>query len=274
MRQPAAVLTAQRRWKLQAHQADAPVVDAPEELFASELRTYDQSMSGRNSSQRTSPPDSRSIATTRSPPILMQPTEIALRKYPIVVEQRFAKAACSTGASEFKYDRSFSITDNLPLGKIKSTPVAHLPLSNSGYDAPMTAVDPHAAKMKERLHEVRRRRLRGQLESYATMTEFAEAIKEPLNYVSRLVQLHKKGRKNLGEGKARRIEVLLGKPTGWLDIDEGKTQAVVERNDWPFRFPRKIWDDLQFAEQRKAEALLLTYIQGMEAQREQRKETG
>jgi hypothetical protein len=106
------------------------------------------------------------------------------------------------------------------------------------------------------------------LEQYESMTRFAEAIGENLTYTSRLVKLQKSQRKNLGEGKARAIESRLGLPSGWLDQDSEAPPPP--RTNWPFnpaRLPRAIWDNLSPAEQRKAEAMLLTIINGIEAER-------
>lgn len=140
----------------------------------------------------------------------------------------------------------------------------------------MTAKDTSADARRTQLHEVRRQRLRKLLEQYESMTEFAEAIGESLNYTSRLVKLQKSGRKNLGEGKARGIEERLGLPKGWLDQDS-EQDVPKARNNWPFnpsRIPRAIWDNLSPAEQRKAESMFLTIINGIEAERAEQRETG
>ena len=279
-----ASLTARRRWNLDAHAAAPAGEESTEgvrlrDLRALELRTNAQSTSGLKSSQRTAPADSRSIATTKCPPSFLQSTEIALRKYPSVVPQRLANPSFSEGESEDRYARSVSITRTLPMGKVKTIPTAHLPLSNLSYDAGMAVTEPQAGKVQARLYEVRRTRLRELIEGFETMTAFAQAIDEPLNYVSRLVQVRKAGRKNLGEGKAHKIEAKLGLPHGYMD-QEGKDKspaATVTRNHWPFnpsRFPRTIWDALSPAEQRKAEAMFLTIINGIESERAAKRDVG
>ena len=133
--------------------------------------------------------------------------------------------------------------------------------------------DTDADAMLARLYEVRRSRLRLLLDRHESMTEFAEAIGETLNYTSRLVKLSKSGRKNLGETKARKIELRLELPSGWLDQDNGKADPPPPK-PWPFKFGRQIWEDLSVVEKRKAEAMLLTIINGIEAEREAQKGTG
>lgn len=272
---------ARRRWKMDAHHAEALVTgdestggEAARDLRRRE-RTYDQSMSGRKSSQRTLPPDSRSSATAKSPPSLL-PTYTALRKYPVVVPQRRAKAVRSVSDSDLRYARSVSITRTVPKGTMKTSPAAHVLSCTSGYHADMPAKDPATEAMRIRLQEVRRARLRLLLEQYESMTHFADAIGEPLNYTSRLVKLQKSGRKHLGEGKARKIEATLGLPRGWLDRDNDTAPVPVARNNWPFspRLPRAIWDNLSPAEQRKAEGMLLTIINGIESERVAQGQTG
>lgn len=140
----------------------------------------------------------------------------------------------------------------------------------------MSANDAQESKLKQRLYEVRRRRLRKLADTYDTLTEFALAVDEPLSYISRLLQPGKKGRKNLGEPKARKFELRLGLGTGWLD-DDSDTRTVDEAAPapWPFKsFPRSVWDGLNATEKRKAESMFLTIVQGIEQQREQQKDTG
>lgn len=140
----------------------------------------------------------------------------------------------------------------------------------------MTAKDPATAAMRARLYEVRRARLRLLLEQFASMTEFAAAIDEPLNYTSRLVKLQKVQRKNLGETKARKIELALGLEAGWLDRDNDSAPVPVARKGWPFssRFPRAVWDSLSLPEQREAEGVFLTIVNGITSQRSPQEETG
>lgn len=270
-----ALQLARARWKTGGHHhAETPLDSAAPELRPLE-RTYSQSMSGRRSSHLTTPPDSRSMATAKSPPNF-ESTEMALYKYPTDVEQRAAKSRFSAADSDRRYASSFSISGTLPKGKANAIPAAHLPLSKRAYDRGMSGNTAHENKLKERLYEVRRQRLRKVLSEYATKTEFAEASGEPLSYISRLVQEGLAGRKNLGEPKARKIETRLGLPLGWLDghIDGKPSSASNEAAGWPFRFPPKIWDDLTSAEKRRAEEQILTTIQGIQAQRYQSKETG
>lgn len=242
-------------------------------------RTYDQSMSGRNTSQRTAPPDSLSIATASPPPSLL-PTMIALRKYPNVVRQRRAKAVRSVCDSDLRYARSVSITPNVPKGIYDTSPKGHVPMAGTLRYYPGMTNDTNAIS---RVHEVRRARMRLLLERYPTMTAFAEAIGETLNYTSRLVKLQKVQRRNLGEGKARKIEAMLGLPERWLDQDmDSTTKAppIGQRTStaWPFspRLPRAAWDNLSFADQRRVETMMLTFINGIEAERalEDKQDTG
>ncbi len=136
----------------------------------------------------------------------------------------------------------------------------------------MTDYDPIAER--NRLQEVRRVRLRQLIEQqFAGIAEFARAIGEDLNYTCRLVKVQKSGRKNLGEGKARKIEAALGLPPGWLDQDGGdhsrapEPAAAQSAPTWPFQFSRKIWDGLSLSERRRAESMLLTIINGIESER-------
>ncbi len=270
---------ARRRWKLREHQTDVREVDERPRDALPVDRTYDQSMSGRMSSQRTAPPDSRSIATTKSPPTRC-PTDIALYKYRTDVRQRLANSSRSGGVSVRKYASSFSITGILPAGKKESTPAAHLPGSKTGYDADMARVPPSDPKASQsRLYEVRRKRLRQLLEGYETATQFAEAVDESQSYISRLLQHHPKDRKNLGESKARKFEDKLGLPRGWFDIADDKQAAAMNKpapaSAWPMRtVSPQLWESLSAAEKRKAEALLLTLINGMEAERTLTKDVG
>lgn len=128
--------------------------------------------------------------------------------------------------------------------------------------------------VKARLYEVRRAGLRLLFEQYESMTAFADAIGESLNYTSRLVKLSKASRKNLGEGKARLIEQRLGLPPGWLDREDRGAPLKRAAPIWPFKFDRAIWDNLSHAEQRAVEAMVLTMISGIEAQRAAQAETG
>ncbi len=130
---------------------------------------------------------------------------------------------------------------------------------------PAHSHDPVADAFQMRIYEVRRARMRLLLERYANVTELAAAIGETANYLSRLVKLQKNGRKNLGEGKARKIEHVLGLPLGWLDQD--MANADVPARSWPFQFNREVWDNLLAPEKRRAESIILTIINGIESER-------
>lgn len=270
-----ALHAARLRWKLAEHQTaarddESRVEDPPE------LRTYSQSISGRRSSQRTAPSDSRSMATTKSPPKLAL-TEMPLRKYPYEVPQRRAKSWRSNMVSERRYASSFSISGNtIPTGIDKAIPAAHLPMGIGEYNPPMSANNAQEARLQARLYEIRRRNLIKLRAGYDTDVQFADLLGEPPSYVRRLLQDHAKGRKNLGEGKARKFETKLGLTTGALDQEGGKLQAAPTPSGagWPFKFPPKIWDALSAAEKRKAEQMFLVLIQGIEGQREDTQETG
>lgn len=140
----------------------------------------------------------------------------------------------------------------------------------------MTAKDPEAEALQARIYEIRRARLRQLSEQFDSVKAFADALGEDLNYFSRLVKLQKNGRKNLGEAKARRIEAKLGLPIGWLDqaTEDHKFQLPERTNPWPFNFNPAIWEGLTLSERRRAEDLLLTFIQGLEAQRQRTQKTG
>lgn len=302
-----AQLRARARWKLDAHEAVASLgeestattggggsegagarAEAAHRLHdtLSLRRKYFQSMSGRKSSARTMPRDSRSMAIASSPPS-RQCTKVALRKYPAVVPQRLANLARLRGVRAFKYARSVSIPRTVPTGTVKASPVAHVPTAKLGYHRGMIAKrrrDTEASetlRVQEQLYDVRRRRLRQLLEQFDSILEFAGAIGEKPNYTGRLVRHSKTGRKNLGEAKARKIESALGLAVGWLDHDPDDEAAAppapirgsaapavsAPHRAWPFRFSPRIWDDLSPAEQRRAEAMLLTLINGIEAER-------
>lgn len=263
---------ARRRWRMADQPAAADSVDEATGDRRQVRRTYDQSMSGRSSSQRTAPPDSRSMATTSSAPI-RQRAYTALRKYPTVVPQREAKAMRSAGRSDIRYVRSVSISGNVPGGRAKTIPEAHVLTCTARYTRGMSR-DTDDEQMRARLYEVRRARLRRLLERYSSIVEFAVAIQESPSYTHRLVKLPNKWRKNLGDGKARKIELLLGLPEFWLDNDSAADPIPTLRAAWPFRFERAIWDNLTGAEQRRAESMLLTIINGIEAERASQKDTG
>lgn len=142
----------------------------------------------------------------------------------------------------------------------------------------MPTNDPKTAARKARIYETRRLRLRELLDRYDTMTAFAHALGESVAYLGRMVKMQQRGRKNIGEDKARAIEEKLGLARGWLDQEKGAKPLPppVLRPAWPFsaRLPREIWDNLTPAEQRKAEGMLLTIISGIEAERTAQKDVG
>lgn len=134
---------------------------------------------------------------------------------------------------------------------------------------------PEVRAIEERLYEIRRAHLRRLRANYRTITEFAKALGERMSYVQRLLSDNMKGRKNLGEGKARQFEVELGLPHGSLDDGTNvPVGAPAPTEVWPHNFPRAIWDNLSRAEQRKASAMLLTLINGIEAERGDKEDTG
>jgi hypothetical protein len=160
----------------------------------------------------------------------------------------------------------------LPMGTDNAIPTAHLPKGITGYAVHMSALD-----AQDQLYEIRRNRLRLLRAEFATIAALAKAIDEPASYVSRMLQKVKKGRKNISEEKARKIEGLLGKDTYWLDHADALSPLVARidtRSGWPFKFPRRIWDGLSGAEKRKAEENLLVYVMGLESQRKGKKDTG
>lgn len=225
-----------------------------------EPRRYAQSTSGLTPSHRTLPSLSRSSDMTSDSPSCC-PTEIALRRYPTVVPQRSAYASCSSRPNEFRYERSSSIGELLPMGNTTSIPTAHLPFGNGSYAHAMD------------VYETRRRRLGQLVSEYGNQSELAKRIDRPANYISRMLS-RGKNRKRIGEDIARDIEQRLGKPAYWLDQQEGATPAKHE-DAWPFRaVSRVVWETLSPAERRQAEQHLLTIVMGIEAQRQSKKGAG
>ena len=117
-------------------------------------------------------------------------------------------------------------------------------------------------------YEIRRQRLLQLSRQYSTVTEFAAVIQEPVNYVYRMLQDHPKGRKNCGDPKARKIELIFDLQRGWLDRLEGGGVKKAPRPPWPFAtVPAELWDSLTPAEKRKAEDSILFLLMGIETAR-------
>lgn len=105
-------------------------------LAADVARRYAQSTSGRRDSHLTAPRDSLSMSITNDSRSGC-PTDIALRRYPMVVLQRAAKPSCDSRSREFRYSLSDSIHNSLLNGKSESIPNGNLPLGNRDYDIQM-----------------------------------------------------------------------------------------------------------------------------------------
>jgi hypothetical protein len=141
-----------------------------------------------------------------------------------------------------------------------------------GYSKDMPPTDE-----EEQLFELRRRRTRMLRAEFKTLKAFAAHIGESAGYAGRMLLTTPKWRKNIGEGKARKIEAKCGKSKGWLDQPIGsassKSLTDARRDGWPFiSFGPKVWDGLEPAEKRTAEAALLTIIIGLEALRNRKKD--
>lgn len=207
-----------------------------------EPRRYFQSTSGRTESHGTAPSDSRSSAMAIDSP-MRPPTDNRLRKYPMVVPQRCAYLAWSSGERVFKYARSFSMSNILPLGHTSSIPTGHLPVGYGIYPDDMDA------------YEVRRERLRQLVNEYGTQTALADKVGVEQNYISRALA----GAKGIGEDFAARLEAATGKPAGWMSRLE-KTGT-----DWPFEFDRSHWDSLPLEERAELEKSFMRMVLGAEA---------
>ena len=186
-----------------------------------EPRKYAQSTSGRKSSHRTTPADSRSISMAKDSRMDCF-TEIALRKYPTEVLQRPANALCADGSSELRYKRSV-FTGGVLLGSNDlSIPDAPGPAAAGSYPS---GVD---------ISTVRKNRLRELLASEfgGSQTELANHMDVEQNYISKLL-----GKGAFGEKAARRIERDCSKPIGWLDSSERTAPASPSSKhqvQWPF----------------------------------------
>lgn len=217
-------------------------------------RRYAQSTSGRSESHGTAPPDSRSSAIAIDSP-MRPPTDKRLRKYPMVVPQRCAYLAWSSGERVFKYSRSLSMPDILPIGHTSSIPTGHLPAGYAPYPDDMD------------VQEIRRKRLRQLVSEYGTQTALADKVGIEQNYISRAL----KGTKRIGEDFAAKLETATEKPSGWMSRIE-KPGA-----DWPFEFDRRHWDNLPAEERAQLELSFMRMVLGAEAdlaRRRKPKKTG
>lgn len=139
----------------------------------------------------------------------------------------------------------------------------------------MAPKDSQETNLQQRLYAIRRKRLRDLIATFPSMTEFAAAVGDSTSYICRLTQPITKGRKNMGEPKARKYEVRLGLAHGWFDRDEqGRAPIIAPApTHWPFPFPRKRWEDLPAAERRRLAAVLGDLVDASET-RAQQKDTG
>jgi hypothetical protein len=214
-------------------------------------RRYAQSTSGRMDSTDTAPPLSRSSAIAVDSAIRSF-VDKAFRRYPTVVPQRAAYAACSSKSRELRYLRSGctdSMPPTLPYGKESAIPFGPLPFRPDSYDDSVS------------LQDVRRRRLRLLINQYGSQKHLAIACGyDSDNYISQLLS----GKKSFGEKAARRIEESTKKPKGWLDSDEDMDSSPPPI--WPFGFDRTLWDRLPASRQRALEDTFLTMILGASVQ--------
>lgn len=216
-------------------------------------RRYAQSTSGRTDSTGTCPPLSRSSAMAVDSAIRCL-AEMAFRKYPTVVPQRFAYDSCASGESELRYARSRSALTNssdmpetLPYGKGETIPFSHSTCGRRSYDIRMA---------KSAKAEIRRRRLRLLITELGSQKAVADICGFPTdNYVTQLLN----PKKSFGEKTARKIEVATRKPEGWLEEDALETPPPPP---WPFNFDRTLWDRLSLAKQRDVEIQFQRLILG------------
>lgn len=140
-----------------------------------------------------------------------------MRRYPIVVPQRLAKARCSVVGNPFKKLRSAFMRAILPVGNLWAIPTEHLPFGIPWHDARV-----------DDLSDIRQQRLRQLLDEPrfgGKQSVFAEVIGRSPDYVSRMLS-HGKNRKRIGEKLAREIEQKVGKPRGWLDVAESAEECA------------------------------------------------
>lgn len=234
-------------------------------------RKYAQSTLGKVFSTGTEPPLSLSKEIASAIPMAC-PADIALRRYPKDVPHRAAYASCCATDMELRYDRKASMAVSLPIGTVESSPTGNLPGTDCGYAEAM--VD----EAKEARAEARRQRLQELIESCGKAADFVRQVERRLrghpelaeglrsmqdaSYVSRMLYTKgKPGKKRIGEDSARGLEVLFGKPPGWMDsLDAGS-------RPWPFEFARDRWDALTPEEQREIGRSVDLQIEGLLSKR-------
>lgn len=170
-------------------------------------RMYAQSASGKRSSQRTWPPDSRSSR--------MQSSArndwwrlAAFRRYPSVVPHAVTYADRWPLDKEFRYLSNLSMSAIYPQVKLESIPVGHLPASKLLFECRMDK------------YEIRRLNLRALLHSHCggRAATLADLIGRSPSYVSRMLYAEgKEGKKRIGEDMRDIIEDALSLSRGSLD---------------------------------------------------------
>lgn len=234
-------------------------------------RRYAQSTSGRNTSQRMTPPLSRSISTT-SDSRMRSPVEITLRKYPTVVLQRAAKSSCSDRSSELRYDRSTSDADAsgaidvgvLPISKIQSIPCGNLPNGMRGYDAAME--DPK--KLNKRLSDLRFKNFAELLQRQYSDSPTEFCSRTGYNSPTTVSQL-KTRKKSFGADQAREMEVWAGLERYELEKEDGGRPFRVSGSglkEWPFTISPEQFLSLQGKTRREIDDTLTRLVIGAQAQ--------
>lgn len=269
------ITTQARRLLEHSNQPHLRLVFNREEHF--EPLRYAQSTSGRVSSTGTAPELSFSREIASDSPI--RPfVDSTLRRYPIDVSQRSAKADCSSTDSELRKVRRASMAVTLPVGNFKSRPMGHLPSGNDPYSGVVAHNDQFAIRRRrlaDLVHECGGKHVdfvRALADRIAGRPDLADSVKSftDTSYVSRALKgKSKTGGKNIGEEPASALEILFAKPKGWMSAESH------DQEPWPFGFARTLWDDLSPDEKRDAERQFHTYLSGLHGiRRTTRRKTG
>lgn len=236
-----------------------------------EPRTNAQSTSGLTSSQRITPPLSRSNAMVSDSPNRLPSMESTLRMYPTDVPHRLAKAFCDETSSELRYVRMHSMRGTLPLGNSLSIPREHLPNGNRLYDAVMD------------VYEIRRLRLLELIAEAGTQVDVAAKLdtvrtkKIAPNYVSRMASKGN-GRKKISGDMAQDLERAFKKPAGWMSSVDATSAASKPQVYWPLSVPIADFESLSPRARHDLDEAFKSMVVGKQAQelieRQQRKKKG
>lgn len=182
-------------------------------------RMYAQSASGRRSSQRTAPPDSRSSrmqSSARNDWCLLA----ALRRYPSVVPHAATYSIRASRDNEFRYLSNLSMSVIYPQVKLKSIPTGHLPASKLLFECRMDK------------YEIRRQNLQALLHSHCggRAATLADLLGRSPSYVSRMLYPEgKEGKKRIGEDLRDVIEDAFSLKRGSLDEQGAGQEDLAER---------------------------------------------